>query len=94
MQVGKALGVSILDLTGHNPITRLPNSEFRTLHGLREWLKINCLTEMGELRNTSALPKLKLRHTGTIRSQVGVNNLNNDDENSDPTIDIRNCLIS
>ncbi|CAH1114197.1 unnamed protein product [Psylliodes chrysocephalus] len=38
-EVGRALGVSILDLTGNNPFTRLPNSEFHTIAGLRDWLK-------------------------------------------------------
>lgn len=51
---------------------------------------------MGELRNnTSTLPKLKLRHPGNIRTQVGANNINNDDgNNSDPSVDIRHCTIS
>lgn len=33
------MGPSILDLTGDNPCSRLPNSEFRTLNNMREWLK-------------------------------------------------------
>lgn len=38
-QVGKALCYSILDLTGANPNTRLYNSEYKTLCGLKEWLR-------------------------------------------------------
>nr|CAH7768234.1 unnamed protein product [Callosobruchus chinensis] len=38
-EVGRSLGSSILDLTGHNPFSRLPNSEFHTLSGLRDWLR-------------------------------------------------------
>ncbi|CAG9858764.1 unnamed protein product [Phyllotreta striolata] len=38
-EVGRSLGTSILDLTGNNPFTRIPNSEFHTLAGLRDWLK-------------------------------------------------------
>ncbi|XP_058837130.1 uncharacterized protein LOC131693378 isoform X4 [Topomyia yanbarensis] len=39
-EVGRALGPSILDLTNSNPQSRLPNSEFRTLQGLRNTLRI------------------------------------------------------
>ncbi|XP_072378899.1 cytosolic carboxypeptidase-like protein 5 isoform X1 [Diabrotica undecimpunctata] len=38
-EVGRSLGASILDLTGNNPFTRLPNSEFHSLSGLRDWLR-------------------------------------------------------
>lgn len=38
-EVGRALGPSILDLTNSNPSSRLINSEFRTLQGLRNALK-------------------------------------------------------
>jgi hypothetical protein len=34
-----------LDLTGSNPWSRIPNSEFRTLSGICDWLRINCLPE-------------------------------------------------
>lgn len=38
-QVGRALGPSILDLTDSNPLSRLQNSEFRSLQGLRMSLR-------------------------------------------------------
>ncbi len=38
-EVGRAMGPSILDLTNSNPSSRLINSEFRTLQGLRNALK-------------------------------------------------------
>lgn len=38
-EVGRALGPSLLDLTNSNPCSRLMNSEFRTLQGLRNSLK-------------------------------------------------------
>ncbi|KAG4067628.1 hypothetical protein HA402_005400 [Bradysia odoriphaga] len=37
--VGRALGPSILDLTNSNPLSRLPNSEFKNLQGLRNSLR-------------------------------------------------------
>lgn len=43
-EVGRAVGASILDLTGQNPLTRLPNSEFHSLSGLRHWLMSNCVS--------------------------------------------------
>ncbi|XP_054266255.1 cytosolic carboxypeptidase-like protein 5 [Macrosteles quadrilineatus] len=38
-EVGKGLCYSILDLTGANPNSRLCNSEFRSLCGVRDWLR-------------------------------------------------------
>lgn len=39
-KVGRALGPSILDLTSSNPMSRIQNSEFRSVHGLRRALLI------------------------------------------------------
>lgn len=38
-EVGKALGVSILDMSNANPYSRIVNSEFHSLNGLRDWLR-------------------------------------------------------
>jgi cytosolic carboxypeptidase protein 5 len=38
-EIGKALGPSLLDLTNSNPLSRIPNSEFRSMQGLRNSLK-------------------------------------------------------
>lgn len=38
-EVGRALGPSLLDLTNSNPCSRIINSEFRSLQGLRNSLK-------------------------------------------------------
>lgn len=38
-EVGRALGPSLLDLTNNNPCSRVINSEFRSLQGLRNSLK-------------------------------------------------------
>ncbi|XP_046740154.1 cytosolic carboxypeptidase-like protein 5 [Diprion similis] len=39
-EVGTALGPSILDLTTSNPNSRLPNSQYRSLRGVRSYLKL------------------------------------------------------
>ncbi|GLG96635.1 uncharacterized protein GBIM_03561 [Gryllus bimaculatus] len=44
-EIGQALCASVLDLTGTHPWSRVPNSEFRTLNGIRDWLKANCVPE-------------------------------------------------
>ncbi|KAJ1522064.1 hypothetical protein ONE63_002379 [Megalurothrips usitatus] len=44
-EVGRALGVSVLDLTSSNPCSRIPNSEYRSIHGIRDWLRSNCLSD-------------------------------------------------
>lgn len=44
-QVGRALGVSVLDLTSSNPCSRIPNSEYRSVNGIRDWLRSNCLSD-------------------------------------------------
>ncbi|XP_076174734.1 cytosolic carboxypeptidase-like protein 5 isoform X3 [Ptiloglossa arizonensis] len=38
--VGAALGPSILDLTCNNPNSRLPNSQYRSLRGVKSYLKL------------------------------------------------------
>ncbi|KRT84843.1 Peptidase [Oryctes borbonicus] len=68
-EVGKAMGASILDLTAQNPLTRLPSSEFHSLSGLREWLRIHCANEFGDMRTMSA--KLKLRHSASLHAPQG-----------------------
>lgn len=52
-EVGKALLPSILDLTDSNPASRLRNSEFRSLNGLRDSLRNEAL-KLLEPRNISS----------------------------------------
>lgn len=94
MKVGKAIGASILDLTGHNPITRLPNSQFHTLNGIRDWLRIYCANELGETRYTPA--RFKLRNTASLQAQVGQsNNVDNaDSTDEENNVTIRHCTVS
>lgn len=65
-EVGRSLGASILDLTGSNPLTRLPHSEFHTLGGVMEWLRSNCIQDFGESNQNNSRSKTK-----TSLSQVG-----------------------
>ncbi|XP_050539275.1 cytosolic carboxypeptidase-like protein 5 [Daktulosphaira vitifoliae] len=44
-QVGKSLGVSILDLLNINPNSRLDNSEFKTIAGVREQLRSSLIND-------------------------------------------------
>jgi hypothetical protein len=39
-----------LDLTGSNPWSRIPHSEFHMLSGIRDWLRTNCLPEQNCVR--------------------------------------------
>ncbi|XP_011303422.1 cytosolic carboxypeptidase-like protein 5 isoform X2 [Fopius arisanus] len=55
-EVGSALGPSILDLTNSNPNSRLPNSQYRSLRGVKSYLK---LTYINSLAGTIHRPRLK-----------------------------------
>ncbi|KAL0125552.1 hypothetical protein PUN28_004574 [Cardiocondyla obscurior] len=44
--VGAALGPSILDLTGNNPNSRLPNSQYRSLRGVKSHLKLTHVSNL------------------------------------------------
>nr|AMO02543.1 cytosolic carboxypeptidase-like protein [Tityus serrulatus] len=37
-QVGRALAVSILDATEHNPVSRLNGTSYKTMNGIRNWV--------------------------------------------------------
>ncbi|XP_055610573.1 uncharacterized protein LOC129757387 isoform X2 [Uranotaenia lowii] len=56
-EVGRAMGPSILDLTNSNPQTRLHNSEFRTLHGLRNMLRLEIERGSSKARVTNKVSK-------------------------------------
>ncbi|XP_072757587.1 cytosolic carboxypeptidase-like protein 5 [Anoplolepis gracilipes] len=51
--VGAALGPSILDLTGSNPNSRLPNSQYRSLRGIKSHLKLTYLNTLSSPPNRS-----------------------------------------
>ncbi|CAG9768873.1 unnamed protein product [Ceutorhynchus assimilis] len=71
-EVGRSLGASILDLTGQNPFSRLPNSEFHNLTGLRDWLRNSCATNnFGE-----AKPKLTRMRNSSVTGQTQGKNRN------------------
>ncbi|XP_058464869.1 uncharacterized protein LOC131438701 isoform X2 [Malaya genurostris] len=65
-EVGRALGPSILDLTNSNPQSRLLNSEFRTLQGLRNMLRIEIERGSSKARVTNKIPKL---HSKRLNNQ-------------------------
>ncbi|XP_025409754.1 cytosolic carboxypeptidase-like protein 5 isoform X2 [Sipha flava] len=49
-QVGKSLAISILDLSNLNPNSRLENSDFKSLTGLREMLRSNIISDCNRNR--------------------------------------------
>ncbi|XP_063701182.1 cytosolic carboxypeptidase-like protein 5 [Culicoides brevitarsis] len=64
--VGRALGPSILDLTGSNPQPRLHNSEYRTLQGLRNALKNELERGPAKPRSASKVSKAKTKRAGSL----------------------------
>ncbi|XP_018315688.1 cytosolic carboxypeptidase-like protein 5 isoform X1 [Mycetomoellerius zeteki] len=66
--VGAALGPSILDLTGNNPNSRLPNSQYRSLRGVKSHLKLTYVS------NLSASPSKSIRkdNEGGIARNSGI----------------------
>ncbi|XP_039283758.1 cytosolic carboxypeptidase-like protein 5 [Nilaparvata lugens] len=69
-EVGRALCSSILDLTGSNPHSRLANSDFRNLSGVREALKTHQLSaDQGPMQRAAI--KLKNTQAQVKTTQVG-----------------------
>lgn len=58
--MGRALAPSVLDLTDSNPLTRLRNSEFRSLQGLRNSLRSEIDRNVVMPRNSTAMPKVRV----------------------------------
>ncbi|KAJ8984892.1 hypothetical protein NQ317_002732 [Molorchus minor] len=54
------------DLTGHNPCTRLPNSEFHSLSGLREWLRVMS----NEIGNEGPSTKTRTRPSAGLQGKT------------------------
>lgn len=78
VQVGAALGPSILDLTGNNPNSRLPNSQYRSLRGVKSHLKLTYVN------NLSAPPSKSVRKVNfDVNSGSDICNA-----------DIRQCILS
>lgn len=51
VKVGKSLAISILDLSNLNPNSRIENSEFKSLKGLRELLRANIISDCTHSRH-------------------------------------------
>lgn len=76
--VGAALGPSILDLTNSNPNSRLPNSQYRSLRGVKSYLKLAYVNNLSS-PNSKSLQKVNF----------DVNN-----ENEFSAVNIRQCVLS
>nr|CAH7757333.1 unnamed protein product [Callosobruchus chinensis] len=72
-EVGRSLGSSILDLTGHNPFSRLPNSEFHTLNGVREWLRsLQTMSDLADSTSRRDYPKGARLRPSTTGASIGL----------------------
>lgn len=56
-QAGRALVISVLDLTSSNPSSRLSNSEYRTLNGIKLWLRNYIKNEITKTPTSSSKTK-------------------------------------
>ena len=43
VQVGEAIAISLLDLIGANPMSRLSQSVYGDVEGVRQWIRYHCL---------------------------------------------------
>lgn len=39
------MAVSLLDLIGANPLSRLPQSTYGDVEGVRQWIRLHCLSQ-------------------------------------------------
>ena len=81
-KVGAALGPSILDMTGCNPNSRLPNSQYRSLKGLKEYLILISSTQYDSTMNK---PLNKVNLTNNENDVIDVNGIAN--------TEIRQCIL-
>lgn len=42
-QVGEAMAISLLDVINANPLSRLPQSTYGDVDGVRQWIRLHCL---------------------------------------------------
>ncbi|XP_031780428.1 cytosolic carboxypeptidase-like protein 5 isoform X1 [Nasonia vitripennis] len=81
-EVGAALGPSILDMTGNNPNSRLPNSQYRSLKGLKSYLK---LISTNHYQTSLNKPLHKVNLSDTENDVIDVNDVAN--------AEIRQCIL-
>ncbi|XP_017769035.1 PREDICTED: cytosolic carboxypeptidase-like protein 5 [Nicrophorus vespilloides] len=70
-EVGRAIGISILDLINQNPYTRLPHSEYHSLNGLREWLRVRCASGLGDLSKPKVIRHAVSHHSSSMNVAQG-----------------------
>ncbi|XP_034174138.2 cytosolic carboxypeptidase-like protein 5 isoform X1 [Osmia lignaria lignaria] len=87
--VGAALGPSILDLTSNNPNSRLPNSQYRCLRGIKSFLKLSYVNNL-----STPLGKSLNKDDNDIISQDSCNLKGNESQISDSSTGSKNSVKS
>ncbi|XP_059472079.1 cytosolic carboxypeptidase-like protein 5 [Neocloeon triangulifer] len=64
-EVGKSMAVSILDLTGSNPLSRIRHSEFRALSGVKDWLRRYIQTDL-------SMPRIQRKTSFQVTTTTGL----------------------
>lgn len=73
VKVGKSLAISILDLSNINPNSRIENSDFKSLTGLRELLRSNIIIDCNRNRRVGSKSSSSISVEAPITSKQ-VNN--------------------
>ncbi|XP_012142066.1 cytosolic carboxypeptidase-like protein 5 isoform X2 [Megachile rotundata] len=87
--VGAALGPSILDLTSNNPNSRLPNSQYRCLRGVKSFLKLSYVNNL-----SAPLGKSLNKDDSDIVAQDPSNLKGNESQISDSSVGSKSSVKS
>ncbi|GAB0098302.1 cytosolic carboxypeptidase-like protein 5 [Sergentomyia squamirostris] len=69
-EIGRALGPSILDLTNSNPVSRLANSDYRSLQGLRNAMRLEIEKTFAKSHSTASSGSSGGKASGQRKTKV------------------------